>query len=166
MLKREELSDEQWRSVRDAAHYVILAVSSAGGSAWDDMLERAAGLEGIVDGLGSAHPLLQDLAASDQIMKAQDETRNWIRTLSQEHRNVTSLQAKALSSLQDAMSALREKGGAEDVARYGEFVRGLALRVARSAKEGDVMGLGGELVSGPEREFIGKLEDVVGIKSS
>ena len=164
MLKREELSDEQWRSVRDAAHYVILAVSSAGGSAWDDMLERAAGLEGIVDGLGSAHPLLQDLAASDQIMKAQDETRNWIRTLSQEHRNVTSLQAKALSSLQNAMSALREKGGAEDVERYGEFVRVLDLRVARSAKEGDVMVLCGELDIGPERELIGKLEDVVGIK--
>ena len=165
MLKREELSDEQWQSVRDAANYVILAVSSAGGSAWDDMLERAAGLEGIVDALGSVHPLLQQLAASDQIMKAQDDTRKWIHSLGDEHRNVTSIQAKALDSLKEAVAALQEKGGAEDVERYGEFVRGLALRVARSAKEGDVMGLGGELVSGPEREFIAKLEAAVGIEA-
>ena len=163
MLKREELSDEQWRSVRDAAHYVILAVSSAGGSAWDDMLERAAGLEGIVDALGSTHPLLQSLAASDQIMKAQEDTRKWIQALPEQHRNTTGIQAKALDCLKEAVAALQEKGDPVDVQRYGEFVRGLALRVARSAKEGDVMGLGGELVSGPELDFIARLEKIVGV---
>jgi hypothetical protein len=166
MLKPEDLKDEQWQAVRDAPHYVILAVSAAGGSVFDEMLERAAGLEGVVSGLESTHPLLQKIAASDQIMKAQQDTRDWIHTLNREHRNATSLQVKALDTLRAACAAIQQAGGADDLTRYGEFVHGIALRVARSAREGDVLGLGGEIVSKSESDFIARVAEIVGIESA
>ena len=39
-----------------------------------------------------------------------------------------------------------------------DFVLALATRVARSAREGDLLGIGGELVSSGERAFIALLE--------
>jgi hypothetical protein len=44
---------------------------------------------------------------------------------------------------------------------YGEFVLSLAMRVARAAREGDIMGIGGELVSEKERKFIERLDQLV-----
>src|SRR5262245_55834799 len=49
MLTREQLTDEQWRTVRNTPHHVALAVSVAGGSLFDEMLEREAAMAGIVD---------------------------------------------------------------------------------------------------------------------
>lgn len=37
----------------------------------------------------------------------------------------------------------------------------LANRVARAAREGDVMGIGGELVSAGERRFIERLDQLI-----
>lgn len=166
MLKPEDLTDEQWQAVRDAPHLVILGVSAAGGSIFDDMLERAAGLDGIVAGTDSTHPVLHKIAASEQIMKAQEATRNWIFSLDKEHRNVTSLQVKASDTLKKAMAALQAQGGAEDTARYGEFVHGIALRVARSAREGDLLGMGGQIVSDAEQNFIDRIDAILGITKS
>jgi hypothetical protein len=44
---------------------------------------------------------------------------------------------------------------------YGEFIRALAMRVARAAREGDIMGVGGELVSANERRFIERLDSLI-----
>ena len=45
MLTRDQLKPNQWLSVRNTPHHVVLAVSAAGGSPLDDMLERNAGLQ-------------------------------------------------------------------------------------------------------------------------
>jgi hypothetical protein len=44
---------------------------------------------------------------------------------------------------------------------YCDFVITLATRVARTAREGDVLGIGGELVSSGERGFIALLEAAI-----
>ena len=51
MLTRDQLTDDQWRTVRNTPHHVAIAVSAAGGSIFDEMLERAAAMAGIVDAL-------------------------------------------------------------------------------------------------------------------
>jgi hypothetical protein len=66
--------------VRNTPHHVIIAVSSSGGSAFDEMLERSAGLQGIVDAAHSTHPLVSEIAGSTHIMHAQDESV-WFYTL-------------------------------------------------------------------------------------
>jgi len=63
MLSREQLTDDQWRAVRNTPHHVALAVSALGGSIFDEMLERSAAMAGIVDALNSRHPLVRGIAA-------------------------------------------------------------------------------------------------------
>jgi hypothetical protein len=161
MLSREHLTEDEWRAVRNTPHHVALAVSAAEGSLFDEMLERTAAMSGIVDALNSRHPLLNGIAASTAIMHAQDQLRSWYHGLEEAERSVARLQAMALAMFKEAVGALRERGGHDDVRHYGDFVVGLAMRVARSAREGDVCGFGGELVSGDERSFIALLEATV-----
>ena len=164
MLTRDKLSAEQWRAIRNTPHHVIIAVSASGGSPFDEMLERAAGLQRIVDAMNSTHPLLQEIAGSVHIMHAQDEIRSWYYTLEDEHRHATRLQEKALESMQHALDALKQHGSPDDMLHYGDFVMSVAMKVARAAKEGDVLGVGGELVSRAERQFIEKLEGLAQTK--
>jgi len=161
MLTRDKLTQTQWQAVRNTPHHVIIAVSAAGGSPFDEMLERAAGLQGIVDAGNSTHPLVTEIAVSVHIMGAQEEIRRWYYTLEEHHRTPQSLQDKALETARHAFEALGTHGTADDLMHYGEFVLSLANRVARAAREGDVMGLGGELVSSSERKFIERLDQLI-----
>ncbi len=161
MLTREKLTIVQWQAVRNTPHHVIVAVSAAGGSPFDEMLERAAGLQAIVDAINSTHPLVRAVADGPQIMHAQDDIRRWYYTLDDAHRTPQTLQEKALEAAQHALDALVTQGNIDDVLHYGEFVLALANRVARAAREGDVLGLGGELVSAGERQFLERLDRLV-----
>lgn len=158
MLTREKLTIIQWRAVRNTPHHVIVAVSATGGSPFDEMLERAAGLQGIVDAMHSTHPLVREIAGSVHIMQAQDEIRSWYYTLEEVHRTPSSLQEKAIESMHHALDALGTHGSPADLLHYSEFVLSTANRVARAAREGDLFGVGGELISRGEREFIERLE--------
>jgi len=158
MVTREKLTVDQWRAVRNTPHHVMIAVSASGGSAFDEMLERAAGLQRIVDAMNSTHPLLQDIAGGQHIMHAQDDIRAWYYTLADEHRHAARLQDKALESMQHALDVLKLHGTPDDLLHYGEFVLSVAMKVARAAREGDLLGVGGALVSRAERDFIDRLE--------
>ena len=161
MLTRDKLTPLQWQAVRNTPHHVVIAVSASGGSPFDEMLERAAGLQGIVDAGNSTHPLVTEIAVSVHIMGAQDDIRRWYYTLEDHHRTPQSLQDKALETARHALEALGTHGTVEDLMHYGEFVLSLANRVARAAREGDVMGFGGELVSTQERRFIERLDELI-----
>jgi hypothetical protein len=161
MLTRDKLTVVDWHAVRNTPHHIVLAVSAVGGSVLDEMLERNAGLQGIVDGMHSTHPLVRDIAISLHIMEAQDDVRAWYYTLDEAQRTPATLQDKAVDSLQQALDALATLGGADDLLHYGEFVMATASRVARAAREGDLFGIGGELVSRGERDFLQRLYDLV-----
>jgi hypothetical protein len=162
MLTRDQLTDEQWAMLRNTPHHVALAISAVGGSLFDEMLERAAAMAGIVDALNSRHPLVQGIGASADIMAAQEQVRSWYHALEDSERHAASLQAKALAMFQESVLTLQVHGHHDDVRYYSDFVITLATRVARTAREGDVLGIGGELVSGGERTFIALLEAAIG----
>ena len=158
MLTREKLNDAEWAVIRDTPHLVIIGISSTGGSPMDELLEHTAGMKSIVDGMNSTHPLIREIAVGANIMQAQKSIQSWYRSLAEVDRKPVSLQEKALDSMKGAIDVLRAKGGPEDLLQYSDFVRSLAMRVARAAKEGDVLGVGGELVSAGERKFLERLE--------
>ncbi len=158
MLTREKLNDADWAVIRDTPHLVIIGISSTGGSPMDELLEHTAGMKSIVDGMNSTHPLIREIAVGVNIMQAQKSIQSWYRSLAEVDRKPVSLQEKALDSMKGAIDVLRAKGGPEDLLQYSDFVRSLAMRVARAAKEGDVLGVGGELVSAGERKFLDRLE--------
>jgi hypothetical protein len=157
MLTREDLSVTEWRDVRDTPHHVLVAVSSSGGSPFDEMLERKAGLQGVVDAMHSTHPLLREIASGSNIMQAQTDVREWYYTLPEAERTPQTLRAKALDSMRLALDAISAHGSPEDRLHYTDFIVALATRVARAAREGDLFGVGGELISKSEREIIDQL---------
>jgi hypothetical protein len=158
MLTREKLNDAEWAVVRDTPHLVIIGISSTGGSPMDELLEHTAGMKSIVDAMNSTHPLIREIAVGQNIMQAQKSIQSWYRSLAEVDRKPASVQEKSLESMKGAVGALRAKGGPEDLLQYSDFVRSLAMRVARAAREGDVLGVGGELVSAGERKFLERLE--------
>jgi hypothetical protein len=160
MLTRDMLTVEQWRDVRDTPHHVIIAVSVSGGSPFDEMLERKAGLQGVVDAMHSTHPLLREIAVAENIMKAQTDVREWYYTVPEELRTAATLRAKALESTGRALDAISAHGAPEDRLHYVEFIVALANRVAKAAREGDLLGVGGALVSKDERDFIDRLHSL------
>ena len=158
MLTREKLNDADWAVIRDTPHLVIIGISSTGGSPMDELLEHTAGMNSIVDGMNSTHPLIREIAVAANIMQAQKSAQSWYRSLDQAKRTPVALQEKAIESMRGAIDVLRAQGGPDDLLQYSDFVRSLAMRVARAAKEGDVLGVGGELVSAGERKFLDRLE--------
>lgn len=73
-------------------------MSGAGGSALDSMLERHAGMKGIVEAMHSTHPLLQQIADARQILEAQESIRAWLYTLPDKDRTQSRLQTKAAAA--------------------------------------------------------------------
>jgi hypothetical protein len=165
MLTRDKLTDAEWRAIRNTPHHVVVAVSSSGGSAFDDMLERHAGLKSVVGAMHSTHPLLREIATNTAIMAAQDEIRKWYDKLPEADRTPATLQDKALESMQQAMAALTARGGPDDRLLYGDFVVAAATRVARAAKEGDLLGIDGVRVSQAEQDFIARLSQLAQLRS-
>lgn len=161
MLTRDKLTPVQWQAVRNTPHHVIIAVSASGGSAFDEMLERSVGLQAIVDATHSTNPLVSEIGGSTHIMQAQDDVRKWYYTLDEAHRTPQRLQDKAIETARYALETIRSQGSAEDVLQYSEFLLSLATRVARAAREGDILGIGGKLVSEGERQFIERLEQTL-----
>lgn len=164
MLTRDKLTDAEWFAVRNTPYLVMLAVSAKGGSAFDDMLERKAGVQGIVDGAHSTHPIMREVAAD--IMHAQDDVTNWLHSQPDAARTPALLHAKALESMEQALDAIAAYGTAHDVHQYADFVLGVASRVAKAAREGDVMGMGGKVVSEGESEFLAQLERLAQAKGA
>jgi hypothetical protein len=158
MLTRDKLGSKEWTAIRNTPHLVMLAVSGAGGSALDSMLERHAGLKGIVEAMHSTHPLLRRIADAAEILEAQESVRSWIYTLPDEERTPARIEERALESMREALVALATKGKPDDVSLYQEFVLSTAMRVARAAREGDFLGIDGVRVSAGESQFIEKLK--------
>jgi hypothetical protein len=165
MLTRDMLTDVEWRAIRNTPHHVIIALSASGGGALEDMRERNAGLQAVVDAMHSTHPLLREIAVSTQIMAAQDEVRMWVMTIPDADRTPAMLHAKALESMQRALATLSERGGPHDRLQYGDFVIATATRVARAAGGGGLLATGGPLVSFREQEFIARLGALVPLPS-
>lgn len=157
MLTRDELTSEEWTAVRNTPHLVLLAVSEAVDGGLDTKFERRAGLDEIVQAMNSTDPLLRQLADASQIMEAQESIRSWYYTLPDAERTPKRMQEKALESMREALAVLAARGKPEDLVLYREFVEALAMRVARAAREGDILGIDGVRISEGETEFIKKL---------
>ena len=63
-----------------------------------------------------------------------------------------------LTSVRRAVELLRAKGGMHDIAAYRDFVLKVVHGVSSAAREGDVLGIGGEVVGDAERAVIQAIE--------
>ena len=114
-------------------------------------IERATGAKRIVRSMPNTPALIgRGIAGLFATPEVQDAQRTPMR-----------MQEQALASLEDSLEIIGTHGTHDDLLQYSDFVVSLAMRVARSAKEGDLLGIGGQLVSAGEKAFIDQVESAV-----
>ena len=82
--------------------------------------------------------------------------------------NVTSreeLQNMALEDCRSAATLVDERCSEAEALAYRQWTISVARSVAEAAKEGSVLGFGGERISAPERELLQRIDTTLGIKS-
>jgi hypothetical protein len=154
LLTQASLSPEQWAALRNLPHLVALAVSASAGSPIDLLFERAAGRAAIANGINNDHPLVRAIAGRDEIAVAAIAVRALVTEAHGTHRPPEDLLPLATEAARYAADVLRMHGGELDGYAYRAFVLGVARKVAEAAREGDILGLGGRLVSDAERAAI------------
>ncbi|MFK7894148.1 MAG: hypothetical protein AB8B63_25260 [Granulosicoccus sp.] len=77
----------------------------------------------------------------------------------------TQLQELALDDCQKAVALVQEKCSAEDAAAYKHWTIMVARNVAEAAKEGSILGFGGERVSASEKVLLQKIEGILDLES-
>jgi hypothetical protein len=158
LLSRADLSEEQYCALRDTPHFVAIAVSSAAGSFVDEVRERAAANLAIAEGIRSEHPLIREIAGTDDVKDGQRAIRAAIFARDPGHRGASDKEKLAIEAARRAVALLRDKGGAHDLTAYRDFVLKVAQGVSSAAREGDVLGIGGEVVGDAERAVISAIE--------
>ncbi|MBX2879889.1 MAG: hypothetical protein KTR32_08155 [Granulosicoccus sp.] len=81
--------------------------------------------------------------------------------------NVTNrdeLQKLALGECKQAIALVDEKCSAEDAKIYKQWTANVARAVAEAAKEGSVLGFGGERVSESEQKLLAEIESILGVQ--
>lgn len=75
------------------------------------------------------------------------------------------LQNMALQDCREALALVDEHCTDDDKQAYRQWTLSVARSVAEAAKEGSILGFGGERVSAEERKLIVQLEEILGIQS-
>jgi hypothetical protein len=154
LLTQASLSPDQWAVLRVAPHLVVVAVSASEGSRLDTVLERAAGKAAIANGINNDHPLVRAIAGTAEVEAAAAAITALVTDARGSLRAPPELLLIATEAARRAADVLRVQGGELDRHAYREFVLGVARKVAEAAREGDILGIGGRLVSDAERAAI------------
>jgi hypothetical protein len=157
LIDPASLTLEQFALIRNAPHLVARAVSASGGSQVDTLLERSAAKKAIANGRNNDHPLVRAIAEPEALTAAAAA----VQTTMDSRGSAISfprLAQLAVDGVREAVTVLRACGGELDLYAYQEFVLDIARDVARAAREHDLLGIGGELVSDPERALLAALE--------
>lgn len=174
MNVKADFTDDEWFLVSAMPGMIGAAMSNAAPSGVIGTIkEMSAAMRSSIQGKS-------DYPDSELINSLVQKAENWdevkekmsdYRERAQERlksANVTSrdeLQALALKECTDAIALVEQKCSADDVAAYKQWTLNVARAVAEAAKEGSILGFGGERVSENERLLLGKIETVLGLES-
>jgi hypothetical protein len=164
MAGKTDFTAQEWESLRDAPHFVALAVATAGASGpFGSLKEAFAPASAIVEAAKGGNELLRSICDRTELKAAQQALRASIKSKDmQALRN--ELQSLAAEKARAAISCLQEKGLSGDADAYRTFLVGIAERTAEAAKEGGFLGFGGEWVSKDERALLNKISEAVAAK--
>ncbi|MGQ7845456.1 hypothetical protein ACUNV4_13315 [Granulosicoccus sp. 3-233] len=75
------------------------------------------------------------------------------------------LQAMAIEDCRAATALVGERCSESEAHAYKQWTIDIALAVAKAAKEGSILGIGGERISAAERELLHRIESTLGVQS-
>lgn len=174
MTIKESFSDDEWYLLSVMPGMVGAAMSNAAPSGIiGTVKEMSAAMKASVQGK-------QEYPDSELINALIVKAENWSdakekmsdyreraqkRMASENITNREELQALALRDCRQAADLVDERCSADEAKTYKLWTVSVARRVAEAAKEGSVLGFGGERVSEPERILLQRIESQLGIAS-
>jgi hypothetical protein len=162
LLSRDALTDAEWDDVCNTPYLVAIAISQARGSLVDALLERAAGAKAIGDGINNDHPLIREIASRSEMEQAVRRMQKRFESADGRSKAAPSeLKELAVQASGRVFEILRTKGGELDLYAYRTFIDRVSRAVAEAAREGDLLGIGGTVVSDAERGVIDAVSDAL-----
>ena len=160
MSVKDKFTPEEWKTLLRVPMLTAYAVAGAAPSRQEDFVrEMGAVAEGVIEGEGRAtKDSLLGAVIADIYANARDEQRGQTEKLSPGE-----VKVRALSACRDAAAALGTKVSAEEAYEYKRWVLVVAEKVAAAAKEGGLLGFGGEQISGGEIETINEIGEAISI---
>jgi hypothetical protein len=159
-------TDDEWGLLVGLPQSVVIATSAIEpDTTRKSLVESEAGFDAITLGRGSGSPLVDAVAQQivDEVGVPGEEELRASAALHLAELPVIEPDDPAgyardvLDRATAAYDLLEAKAGEGDAAAYRHWLVTIAEAVATAARTGDVMGIGGELVSEAERRFIARL---------
>ncbi len=171
---KDEFSEDEWFLLSSAPAMIGAAMSAAAPSGViGTVKEMTASMRASVQGL-SDYPESELIAALLEKAENWDEAKDKMqdyrekakeRLSNAEIKSREELQAHVLKDCAAAAKLVDEKCSVEEARTYKEWSVKIANKVANAAKEGGILGFGGERVSAEESALIAKIESALGAPS-
>lgn len=160
MTVKDKFTPDEWKSLLKAPMLAAYAVAGAAPSKQDDFIrEMAAVAEGVAEGEQRApQDSLLGAVIADIVANAEDEQRGQTERLS-----LDEVKSRALDTCRTVAALVETKVSAGEAYEYKRWVLVVAEKVASAAKEGGLLGFGGEQVSGSEIATINEIGEAIRI---
>lgn len=162
-------SDDEWKLLMATPLRVCKAMMLVSPSGPIGVIQETKAMADSVKSLLShdtSSQLLNDLRRSaERVMGAKQaaDPKGVLSDLLGPSKDPTQCRTEALGDCQQIASVLR-KASPQDAAEYKQFVYSCALRVAEAAREGGIMGIGGQQVSPQEQDLLRDVSNTLGIQ--
>lgn len=161
MERQNGFSDEEWGLLVGLPQAVVIAAASAEhDSQGRTRAEGAAGMEAISEGRLSPSGLVRDVAQALVERVGDPEAGEAAPAI--EFPDPQAGIADVLDRAQQISGLLVGRATQADAAAYKHWLVSIAEEVVGAAKSGGVLGIGGEWVSEPERQFVSQLTVALG----
>ncbi len=171
MSIKDKFTEDEWFLLSSTPAMIGAAMSTAAPSGViGTVKEMTASMRASVQGI-SDYPDSELITALLEKAENWDEAKDKIkdyrekaksRLQSGEIKSREDLQSQVLSDCAAAAALVDEKCSAADALVYREWSVKIATKVANAAKEGGILGFGGERLSAEESELIARIESALG----
>jgi hypothetical protein len=145
-------SDDEWGLLTGLPLAVLTAASAAESDGTRRTLaESAAGLEAVAAGREGGSPLVAAVSQEVVTRAGDPEAGEELPVLSPQ--DPEAYITDVLDRASAAAALLRGKAGEGDAGAYAHWLVGIAEQVVTAAPSGGMLGIGGDLVTEPERRF-------------
>jgi hypothetical protein len=160
MLTKNDFDPADWKTLRDTQFLVGFGMVLAGASGLGTVKELIAFSEGILENQSSSTPLIRDLTSREAMQEGQASLKASLGG-AESKPTAEKVRQLALEQVRKSMTLLGAKATPAEKDAYGRMLYGLAEKVAKAAKEGGFLGVGGTLVSENEQAFLNELADTL-----
>ena len=162
-------SDDEWKLLMAVPLRVCKAMMLVSPSGPIGLIQETKAMADAVKALlslNTSSQLLNDLRRSaERVMGARrsSDPREILFDLLGSSKDPAQCRTEALGDCQQVANVLR-KASPQDTAEYKQLVYNSALRVAEAAREGGIMGIGGQQVSPQEQDLLRDVSNALGIQ--